>query len=271
MQRAENCINSIRVKTPFSCSKIEGKNASITIVAPSVATVDGKKLIFKSWDGCSASNDNQKICRVDIDQNDSKKIKANYGSDETSESLGHQGTSTNASPPQPPTINCQSTSPDSSGFVTCSIIVYNAPLGYSFAPVTAPSCGSVLYDAGDGSAPIAAECPNGQQVYYWGTLSQLLHISCVIPTACDDYTPMPDHVSNLTDSVLVPTTLNIRVPHSVEFFYSTSSILEPYTGKSIPAHGLRMNAVFNKWEVSYDINRKGTNILAIMAIYKSAN
>jgi hypothetical protein len=69
------CQDQLKEKqTPTSC---ETDSEFTTIVtAPAIATVDGRKLSFQTWDGCSEGNADKKICKVIVGE--SRIIKAIY-------------------------------------------------------------------------------------------------------------------------------------------------------------------------------------------------
>lgn len=63
--------------TPYNC-ELSDDATEITITAPETYEKGGKSYTFSSWDGCSESNEKKSICKVNMEKNEPKKIKASY-------------------------------------------------------------------------------------------------------------------------------------------------------------------------------------------------
>ncbi len=63
--------------TPYDCTQ---NNTGITTVltAQATVTINGQNYSFKTWDGCSESNADKKICKVKVGQGKTKTAKVSY-------------------------------------------------------------------------------------------------------------------------------------------------------------------------------------------------
>lgn len=62
--------------TPYKCSVLDKINTTLT--APDVVFSGDKVYHFKTWDGCSESNADKKICKMEVTSGKSKTAKASY-------------------------------------------------------------------------------------------------------------------------------------------------------------------------------------------------
>lgn len=78
MESSQYCdSDKIHKTTPYTCS-IPEQEKDITVTAPSQFSKEGKNYVFRTWDGCSESNTSKNICKVKLDSDKSKEIKATY-------------------------------------------------------------------------------------------------------------------------------------------------------------------------------------------------
>lgn len=78
-------------KTPYNC-EIDFEISETILTAPADAEIDGKKYTFSTWDGCSESNPDKKICKVKLEHG--KYVRAVYNEKIASTSQNQQPTKT---------------------------------------------------------------------------------------------------------------------------------------------------------------------------------
>lgn len=71
------CSDESENLTPFACS-MSSEAIETTLIAPQQADIDGKAYTFTTWDGCSESNPDKKICKVKVDKDAAKTATAVY-------------------------------------------------------------------------------------------------------------------------------------------------------------------------------------------------
>ncbi len=77
MQSEQDCDSEkLQQITPYTCAKVGAFTAVVN--APGSVSVNGTTYHFKTWDGCSESNEDKKICKVVISEKETKIIKAVY-------------------------------------------------------------------------------------------------------------------------------------------------------------------------------------------------
>ena len=73
--------------TPYDCILTNNETETV-ITAPAEAFVSGQNYTFKTWEGCSESNSDKKICKIIFNQGDAKNLKAIFEKTTESQSLG---------------------------------------------------------------------------------------------------------------------------------------------------------------------------------------
>jgi hypothetical protein len=69
--------NKLQKLTPYGCDLPHGKTETV-ITAPAQTVHNNKTYIFQTWDGCSESNVDKRICKVEMNGVSSKNIVASY-------------------------------------------------------------------------------------------------------------------------------------------------------------------------------------------------
>lgn len=78
MKSAPDCDSAqLKKVTPYECTLQEGHLETV-ITAPAQTTSNGTVYNFKTWDGCSESNSDKKICRVKLKLDKISSLKATY-------------------------------------------------------------------------------------------------------------------------------------------------------------------------------------------------
>lgn len=78
MQADQFCDSErIHKTTPYTCS-IPEQSKDVSITAPDKLSKDGRNYTFRTWDGCSESNASKNICKITLDSDTQKTIKATY-------------------------------------------------------------------------------------------------------------------------------------------------------------------------------------------------
>lgn len=157
--------------TPYTCSKTN-QNLSTVITAPATAIISGKTYMFSTWDGCSESNANRAICKVNVDNGKVGKLMATYElytpnlstQRPTSQNLD-QFVRTNS----PPAISCSPINYGDYPNGGCGLVL-TAKTGVLIKASYAPDCDS--YHAG-----IEIRCRNSV-TYYNGSISPALEFWC---------------------------------------------------------------------------------------------
>lgn len=233
MQGAPKC-DSIQLKktTPYDCDI--GSTISTVITAPEQVFSGGKTYNFKTWDGCSASNTDHKICKVDARAHQTKTIKSTY------ELYKPQAiTQSPGSPPSDPVTTCSPISYTDYPHGGCGILQKRSSkllVKTSFAP----ECDS--WRAG-----IETRCRN-QVSYYSGTISPSVEFWC----DSDPRTPC-GFADPYATNTLIPGQHIIRLPGTVTFSYSLGA-----------KTGLSAQAILGNAVGIYD---KQTNTIIIDASY----
>jgi hypothetical protein len=254
----------LKKKTPFTC--IQDGSLETLVIAPALATINGKTYAFRTWDGRSADNADKRICKVIVDAGQSKTIKAGYDPVNAAAVASPKPTG----PRTAPVTTCQSQDSDGDGFVTCTITTTYSLLQFSFQNLLGPDCGSVLYGPADGAAAeVRVECLGGLQKYYDGELTPIYNISCTSEAVCNTAEPLrtniPDRyfADNLVGEFKLPGKMFIKVPVTGTFRF----------GAGAP-HVLSRPAMFDRWETRYtpspDPSLRRTELF-IKARYKDAN
>lgn len=79
MGAADPTCDAVKLKivTPYSCTSSD-RDLNTIITAPADTIVNGKKYTFVAWDGCTASNNDEKVCKVNTAVGKINTIKAMY-------------------------------------------------------------------------------------------------------------------------------------------------------------------------------------------------
>lgn len=185
MQGPVECAETFT--TPFTCHVPKASGAYLSFNAPASAEVGGKKMTFLTWEGCSVSNEDKKICEVDLNTGESSPIKAVYSvvTDASSDSnkLNTPG------PDKPPLSECSNT-PDATRVVTCSTTVYKTPFAYLF---------KVEYPRDD------------QGNYYYAPVAHNPYISCTNASVCEPINALPNTVLGIVSGINKPGKFFIRL------------------------------------------------------------
>lgn len=123
--------------TPYDC-ELPDDATETTIVAPGGIEKDGKIYVFQSWDGCSASNTDMKVCK--IEKNGNKKIKANYIIDKSITSLDQLNNQSSSQPITSDGVNqeagdqCKNTLSidQNNNTATCSVYILSLSFGFKW-------------------------------------------------------------------------------------------------------------------------------------------
>lgn len=221
VQGPKECNETFAV--PYECEFPDRLNEDLVFIAPASAEIDGKKMNFVTWDGCSASNKDKRYCDVKRDFKDGSEIKAVYkadgggGSSNATPSTSNSPAPTNGKPPvpaKPPLSNCPNT-PNASGVVTCSTTVFQAPFTYAL---------TIDYPRNE----------NGG--YTYAQVASNPYISCNSNAICEPINARPNTVPSIVGGLSKPGTMTIKLLANAE-----SS-----DGKKLK---------FDKWSVEYDPNR----------------
>ncbi len=110
---------SIGGESPVMCY-FDSEFTDITVTAKKEISKDGVTLIFRSWDGCSEGNINERICKIKITSDGTFSITANYGQ-------SSELTEIELKSSEPPSVNCESGDTNNDGYVSCTVTVVSIP------------------------------------------------------------------------------------------------------------------------------------------------
>jgi hypothetical protein len=148
--------------TPYKCSASDKINTVLT--APDVVSSGGKVYRFKTWDGCSSSNADKKVCKVEVASSKSKTVEASYAAEDSSNAQPSAGDQSNKSTPTRPsggtgTVPNTPTTSETAGVndQSCTISTvpgrtYGLGAGYGFGSTTSKDSLCTLYERNPPSA-----------------------------------------------------------------------------------------------------------------------
>jgi hypothetical protein len=222
MQGSPDCDSQkLQKQTPYDCTLPAGHSETI-ITAPDQVSQHGKAYVFQSWDGCSESNSDKKICKIKLKAGDKKTAKATY---ELAKSATAGAPTPNptpsTNPPQPgvSSLHCTPRDYANNQWATCGFTPEtNVKLKINMT--YAPDCKS--YNWG-----IENKCSN-QVSYYSGRVSPAIEPLCYYDPehACDSFSDM------YAENTLIPGYYILRFPTEGTITYSTDGA-NSSTGQAI--------------------------------------
>ncbi|HWZ66121.1 MAG TPA: hypothetical protein VNX65_05030 [Patescibacteria group bacterium] len=253
--------------TPYNCV-VGDKILDTIMIAPYQTVVSGKTYMFATWDGCSVSNADKKVCRVTAGQGQTKNLKATYvlsttasgTSPSTQPSSSSQSVPTSTQPapspsptPAPPTNSlpdngttaqnqCQNSIHIDSdkNVVTCSVVIAGNQVG-----------GQTLYMGLEWvnttpvkDPPITATCTHAVNAeactLYKGGQSSSLALNTPTVVNSDKNMggpyPGPNSPSIAVTSTVSPTTVSFSFPYKYSLAGKDFSYAGLYEYNNTPSH-----------------------------------
>lgn len=181
-----------KTKTPYECDLKEGESETV-MIAPATATIDNKQYVFRTWDGCSESNVDKKVCRVKAEVNKSHVIKAHYDVAALS--------STNPVATTRNTVPCSKDEGDAI-YRTCAIVETEVPKSLQITPIYQDSSGNNKPPTGNATTKEEVTCNPAD--------------ACTITNTLRDGT-LQQFAHHVTISKRA--TVTIKYPRDVHFYY----------------------------------------------------
>lgn len=207
--------------TPYDC-EVPDYTTETVIIAPGTFEKDEKTYTFSTWEGCSESNADWSICKVNIEKKGNKKIKAHFSPANSSGSIKINNPD-KVPVPNPPIAHCQTKKQNSNGYVDCLIDIFDVSTNFSLGMEYYPTKG-------------------GSSLY--GLYNPGILISCTNPGDCDPINTK----TNITFGVNKPTKLLIKVPYTAAGWFS-----------GFNSNDLQ-NVTFDNWQSSY-LERSNTLLI----------
>lgn len=228
--------------TPYDCELKEGQNETV-ITAPAEATLEGKTYIFQTWDGCSAGNDDWKICFVKMDGVSSKNIIATYKEKLT---VNKQPTKQTEIPTPNPNKapTCVDKEEVDSSFASCLFEFTDTPANIVIELKTyATECGKYMQNYGMSLYHYAPCEIEYAQDHFMLVLDDSSKVICDISSACSigiDQAGLSYHKKVIVSS---PTAVKIKIPLKQDLLIRCR-----FTCK--------LDSTFSEWRYLYDTNSK---------------
>lgn len=229
--------------TPYGCSEAEGQTTTLT--AQETVNVNGKSYKFKTWDGCSESNKDKKICKVKVDRGKLKTAKASY---ELTSSTSTQQAKTPAAPNQDPV--CAAKDSSDTNYASCKLVITNVPAKVTFkGDMRATECGKKI--AGTLGSKFLAPCPSTEGYYGFSQTfpENAVNVSCTVTGAC-----------SVNLAAFFPYIGSISISKSTEL--SLKVLLQTPHNYVCNHESCYADTTFSKWDASYDASQKTYNISA---------
>jgi hypothetical protein len=251
----------LQKQTPYDCELSSDQHETV-LTAPAEAVANGETYVFETWDGCSESNEDKKICKIRISQGETKTAKVSYEKPSASDTrLGSSGPATggpsngsaapSSAPGCPGAPDSQKNPPPYEGAQIYCVVDINVPAG-----------STIFYknDVRSGHTPGKRKSVNLYATCYHqsgidvdactrqsGDSKASAGSPIVFQLSPDRSVPRPDGVQ-----VLKTTTVVISTSYQVE---------EISCGVSCVSTGRYHN--FEKWEINKLSNGDGTNTYEI--------
>lgn len=222
--------------TPYTCIA-PNQSIDTVLTVPNVVTLNGQSYQFKTWDGCSESNADKKICRVRVNSGKLKTVKASYGKAAVASQTSASKATTSSTSNSQKSFNCSNS--DNGGYATCTLSGVSAPTKFIVPIDVTASCDTRIY-ASSGSGYTSYPCdpkPTPEQI---SSLQPNIQLTCSVAGACRQDHSIAAFYDSYVVSKLTDISLKIPLKSTVKFGYCGH----------VTCHG---NAAFASWEAGYDV------------------